>query len=39
MVAVEGWLKRALQEATDRVANWPEWKRRLQEAMDARPRA
>lgn len=29
---VTGWLKRSLEDASQRVAAWPEWKRALEEA-------
>jgi len=33
MESEQGWLKKALEDATTRVGDWPEWKRSLQSAM------
>jgi hypothetical protein len=34
MESEQGWLKKALEDATTRVGDWPEWKRSLQSAME-----
>jgi len=33
MSTQHGWLKRSLDEATNRVEQWPEWKRSLESAI------